>query len=113
MLRTDDWSFYEGYSEVDGNIVMKFYGQVDRNNPDNILITEKEGSDDSYRNNVKVVRQDRREFEDKVYFEAGRLRGLLGMYDVLKNATDDDCAEISDYDEVSKGGAFDEISDVR
>lgn len=92
MLRTDEWSYYEGYSSVDGNIVMRFYGQVDRNNPENILITEKEESEDSYRKNVKTIRQDRREFEDKIYFEASRLRGLLGMYDVLKNASDDNCA---------------------
>ena len=79
MLRIDEWSFYEGFSEVDGNIVMRFYGQVDRNNPERILITEKEAAKDSYRTNIDAVRQDRREFEDKVYFEASRLEGLLSM----------------------------------
>ena len=79
MLRTDEWSFYEGFSEIDGVIVMRFYGQVDRNNPERILITEKEEVEDSYRTNINTVRQDRREFQDKVYFEASRLNGLLSM----------------------------------
>lgn len=59
MLKIDEWSFYEGRSEVDGNVVMRFYGQVDRNDADNILITEKEESEDSYRNNIDVIRKDR------------------------------------------------------
>lgn len=109
MLRTDDWSFYEGYSEVDGNIVMRFYGQVDRNNPDNILITEKEESEDSYRKNAAVIRQDRRQFEDKIYFEASRIKGLLGMYDAMKEATEENCVQISDNFNTTEGGVFDEI----
>lgn len=56
MLRTDEWSFYEGFSEIDGAIVMRFYGQVDRNNPERILITEKEEVEDSYRTNINTVR---------------------------------------------------------
>lgn len=79
MLKTDEWSYYEGTSEVDGVVVMRFYGQVNRSDPDNILITEKEESEDSYRKNVAIVRQDRRDFEDRVYFEASRLAGLNAM----------------------------------
>lgn len=104
MLRTDDWSFYEGFSEVDGKIVMRFYGQVDRNNPDNFLITEKEEQEDSYRNNIDIIRQDRREFEDKIYFEASRVKGLLGMSDVLEQTTEENCVQISDNSDSPEGG---------
>lgn len=110
MLRTDDWSFYEGYSEVDGNIVMRFYGQVDRNNPDNIVITEKEESEDSYRKNVQVVRQDRRTFEDRVYFEASRLSGLNQMVKQADNVIDEpNCVSVSHNSETPEGGVFNEV----
>lgn len=110
MLRTDDWSFYEGYSEVDGNIAMRFYGQVDRNNPDNIVITEKEESEDSYRKNVQVIRQDRRSFEDRVYFEASRLAGLNQMVKQADNVIDEpNCVSDSHNSETPEGGVFDEV----
>ena len=104
MLITDDWSFYEGFSEVDGTVVMKFYGQVDRNNPENILITEKEAFQDSYRKNVDVIRQDRRDFEDKIYFEASRLSGLNKMIDFVESGDEPNCVQISDNSEAPEGG---------
>ena len=104
MLKIDEWSFYEGRSEVDGNVVMRFYGQVDRNDADNILITEKEESEDSYRNNIDVIRKDRQEFQDKVYFEASRLTGLKAMMDDDETAEDSNCAQISDNSEPPEGG---------
>ena len=83
MLSVKGWSYYEGCSEVDGNIVMRFFGRVNRNDPDDIEITEKEESEDSYKNNIWIIRQDRRDFEDKVYFEASRIKGLLGMEEFI------------------------------
>ena len=91
MLRTDDWSYYEGFSEVDGTVVMKFYGQVNRNDPNNILITEKEAEEDSYKKNVRQIRLDRREFENKIYFEVSRLQGLLGMERFMSGADEENC----------------------
>ena len=91
MLRTDDWSYYEGFSEVDGVEVMKFYGQVNRNDPNNIVITEKESYEDSYRNNITQIRLERREFEDKVYFEATRLEGLNRMVDFMRDGETPNC----------------------
>ena len=41
MLNVDKWTFFEGSAEVDGAIVMRFYGQVNYDDPSNILITEK------------------------------------------------------------------------
>ena len=79
MLSVKGWSCYEGCSEVDGNIVMRFFGRVNRNDPDDIEITEKEEPEDSYKNNITIIRQDRRDFEDKVYFETSRIKGLLAM----------------------------------
>ena len=79
MLKVEGWSCYDGCSEVDGNIVMRFFGRVNRADPEDIEITEKEEFEDSYRNNIDVIRQDRRIFEDKVYFEASRIKGLLAM----------------------------------
>lgn len=104
MLRTDDWSFYEGFSEIDGKVVMKFYGQVDRNNPDNVLITEKEAEPDSYKKNADIIRQDRREFEDKVYFEASRLTGLNAMIDDEETSEEENCAQIPDNSSTLEGG---------
>ena len=91
MLRTDDWSYYEGFSEVDGVEVMKFYGQVNRNDPNNIVVTEKESYEDSYRNNITQIRLERREFEDKVYFEATRLEGLNRMVDFMRDGETPNC----------------------
>jgi hypothetical protein len=56
---------------------MRFYGQVNKADLNNILITEKEASEDSYRKNVDVIRQDRREFEDLIYAEADRISAEL------------------------------------
>ena len=71
MLRTETWTYFEGLSEFDdGTCVMRFYGQVNKADPNNILITEKEVEEDSYRKNVDLVRRDRRAFEDTVYAEA-------------------------------------------
>lgn len=105
MLRTDDWSYYEGFSEVDGVEVMKFYGQVNRNDPNNIVITEKESYEDSYRNNIAQIRLDRREFEDKVYFEATRLEGLNRMVDFMRDGETPNCVQISDNLQTPEGGA--------
>ena len=121
MLKIDEWSFYEGRSEVDGNVVMRFYGQVDRNDADNILITEKEESEDSYRNNVDVIRKERQEFQDKVYFEASRIRGLNAMVDIMEGSEeetapdvdnspgDQNCVQISDNLNTQEGGVFNEV----
>ena len=117
MLKIDEWSFYEGRSEVDGNVVMRFYGQVDRNDADNILITEKEESEDSYRNNIDVIRKDRQEFQDKVYFEASRIRGLNAMIEPEEDVSSDgencpedqNCVQISDNSNTQEGGVFNEV----
>ena len=61
MLRTDTWTYFEGYSDLeDGTTVMKFFGQVNNADPSNILITEKETEEDSYKKNVEQIRRDRR-----------------------------------------------------
>ena len=91
MLNVDKWTFFEGSAEVDGAIVMRFYGQVNYDDPDNILITEKEEFEDSYRKNVAEIRQARREFEDKVYFESNRLTGLNRMFEFEKNGDQSNC----------------------
>lgn len=78
MLKTDVWTYFEGFSKLeDGTTVMKFFGQVNNNNPDDVLVTEKENEEDSYRKNVKEIRHDRRDFENIVYAEADRIRHYL------------------------------------
>ena len=99
MLRTDTWTYFEGFSELDdGTCVMKFFGQVNKADPNNILITEKEAEEDSYRKNVDLVRRDRRAFEDAVYAESDRIQEELF-------SPSDNCTEISENcDEAEKGG---------
>lgn len=129
MLKVEGWSYYDGCSEVDGNIVMRFFGRVNRTDPEDIEITEKEEFEDSYRNNIDVIRQDRRIFEDKVYFEASRIKGLLAMEesiggnetvnDDIPNYTGDDddqeyhgewsSVPISDDANTMKGDIVDEV----
>lgn len=112
MLRTDTWTYFEGFSELDdGTCVMRFYGQVNKADPNNILITEKEEFEDSYRNNIDVIRKDRWEFQDKVYFEASRIRGLNAMVDIEETASDADnspedqnCGQIPDNLNTYEGG---------
>jgi hypothetical protein len=102
MLKLDDWSYFEGRSELeDGTVVMRFYGQVNRDDPDNILITEKEETEDSYRKNVDTIRADRRSFEDVVYAESEEIRAMLPS----STSQEANCTEISENcDEAEKGG---------
>ena len=104
MLNVDKWTYFEGSAEVDGAIVMRFYGQVNYDDPNNILITEKEEFEDSYRKNVAEIRQSRREFEDKVYFESSRLLGLKKMVDFMENGDQPNCVQISDNFNTEEGG---------
>ena len=101
MLNVDKWTFFEGSAEVDGAIVMRFYGQVNYDDPSNILITEKQEFEDSYRKNVSAVREARREFEDLIYFEASRLSGLKTMVD---NMIQSNCTELSENSDIPNGG---------
>ena len=104
MLNVDKWTFFEGSAEVDGAIVMRFYGQVNYDDPSNILITEKQEFEDSYRKNVAAVREARREFEDLIYFEASRLSGLKTMVDNMVVLENENCTELSDNCDTQIGG---------
>ena len=91
MLRTDTWTYFEGFSELgDGTVVMNFYGQVNKSDPNNIMITEKEAEEDSYRKYTDIIRHDRREFEDTVYREADFIQ------EELRCVEEANCTEMSD-----------------
>ena len=71
MLNVNSYSFFEGHSELDdGTIIVIFYGQI---NDQEVTITEKEVTEDSYRRHREMVRIDRRNFENIVYEEFDRL----------------------------------------
>ena len=106
MLRTETWTYFEGFSELDdGTCVMRFYGQVNKADPNNVLITEKEVEEDSYRKNVDLVRNDRRAFEDAVYAEADRIQAEL----FPPVSEEVNCSEMSDNCDKAEKGGNDEI----
>ena len=111
MLRTDTWTYFDGFSELDdGTCVMRFYGRVNKADPSNILITEEEASEDSYRKNVDVIRQDRREFEDLIYAEADRISAeLFPSSPTQEQSSEEINPELSDDLSTPEGGVLDEI----